>query len=279
MRPSYSKTRVKNPTWPASDDHPTHTKYSEFAPLKLVESETQWGFTFDKPGEWKYHDPQNPYLKGEVLVREDPEASDGFLAFIQTFFLYAYRTAASIFASEEGEASNEEAAGELPDERYEEIKGNYLALVRDEDPGVALGQLREEIETDDALARSCHDLVHEVGREAYKKYGDFSEAMKYQDEVCNSGFLHGIIEARFSESDDVFADMRTMCDQYPPESYLSWQCYHGVGHGVMYYTANDLPRSLEMCDAFGSSFAGLPARTGCSWRTSPPTRSSTFRST
>lgn len=38
--------------------------------------------------------------------------------------------------------------------------------------------------------------------------------MKYQDEVCNSGYLHGIIEARFSRSDDVFADMKTMCDPY-----------------------------------------------------------------
>ena len=106
----------QKPHWPASDDHPTHTKYPEFAPLKPLEPETQWSFTFDKLGEWKYHDHQNPYLKGEVLVREDPGASDGFLAFIQTFFLYAYRTAASIFASEEGEAtSNEETTRELPD--------------------------------------------------------------------------------------------------------------------------------------------------------------------
>jgi hypothetical protein len=181
--------------------------------------------------------------------------------FIRTFFLNAYGAATSIFASEEGEsAPNEEGAGELSDERYEEAKDGYLALVRDEDPGVALGQFRDEIEANDALARSCHDLVHELGREAYKKYEDFGEAMKYQDEICNSGYLHGIIEARFSESDDVFADIRTMCDQYTPESSLSWQCYHGIGHGVMYYTANDLPRSLEMCDAFDNSFA----RTTCS---------------
>lgn len=246
----------RKPHWPASDDHPMHTKYPEFDPLKPLEPETQWSFTFDNPGEWKYHDHQNPYLKGEVLVREDLEASGDFLAFVQTFFLEAYRAAASIFASEEGEAaSNEEASGELPDERYEEIKGNYLTLVKDEDPGVALAQLRDEIETDDALARSCHDLVHEVGREAYKKYGDFSEAMNYQDEVCNSGYLHGIIESRFSESDDPFVTMQTMCSEYPQGNFLSWQCYHGVGHGVMYYTANDLPSSLEACDTFGSPLA------------------------
>jgi hypothetical protein len=171
--------------------------------------------------------------------------------------------AASIFASEEGEAtSNEEAAGELLNKRYEEIKGNYLTLLREEDAGVALGQLRDEIETDDALARSCHDLVHEVGREAYKKYGDFSEAMKYQDEVYNSGYLHGIIESHFSESTDPCVAMQTMCNKHPQDNFLSWQCYHGIGHGVMYYTANDLPRSLEMCDTFSSSFAQADCSNG-----------------
>ena len=249
--------------WPASDDHPTHTKYPEFDPLKPLEPENEWSFTFDKPGEWKYHDHQNPYLRGEILVREDPGASsgEGFRAFIWTLFLDAYGAATSIFASEEeGSTSNDEGPGELSDERYEEARDGYLALVRDEDPGVALGRLRDEIEANDALTRSCHGLVHEVGREAYKKYEDFGEAMKYQDEICNSGYLHGIIEARFSESDDVFADMRTMCDEYLQESSLSWQCFHGIGHGAMYYTANDLPRSLEMCDAFDSAFA----RTTCS---------------
>ncbi len=244
--------------WPASDDHPTHTKYPEFDPLKPLEAEMEWSFTFDEPGEWKYHDHQNPYLRGEIVVREDPGASgsEGFLAFIRTFFLDAYGAAASIFASEEGEsASSEEGTGEFSDERHEEAKDGYLALVRDEDPTIALEQLRYEIGANDALARSCHNLVHEVGRAAYEKYEDFGEAMKYQDELCNSGYLHGVIEARFSESEDVFADMRTMCGQYPPKSYLSWQCYHGLGHGVMYYTANDLPRSLTMCDAFDNSFA------------------------
>jgi len=272
--------------WPASDDHPTHTRYPEFDPKKPLESDTKWSFTFDKPGEWKYHDHQNPYLKGEIVVldngasgtshehhAERPEAV-GFIASIKTFLLNAYRATTSAFASEEkvpalddqtraeteGAVANDTGAGKLSEDRYGEIKDSYVVMVRDEDPGVALGRLRDEIEMDEALSRSCHDLVHEIGREAYKKYEDFSEAMKYQDEICNSGYLHGIIESRFSESDDVFADMRTICDEYPLGGFLSWQCYHGLGHGVMYYTSNDLPRSLEMCDAFDSYFA----RSNCS---------------
>ena len=110
------------------------------------------------------------------------------------------------------------------------------------------------METDEALLRSCHPLVHDIGHAAYEKYGDVAEAMKYQNEVCNSGYLHGIIERRFEESDDILADVNSMCDPYRRGSYLGWQCYHGLGHGVMFYTSNDLPRSLEMCDALERDF-------------------------
>ncbi len=139
------------------------------------------------------------------------------------------------------------------DRRYERVKDDLLALVEDENPRVALDRLRDETEKDGALLDSCHPLVHEIGRAAYEKYEDFGEAMKYQDEVCNGGYLHGLIESRLSESTDVFADMKTMCDPYPPGSFLGFECYHGIGHGAMFYTANDLPRSLEMCDAFANA--------------------------
>jgi plastocyanin len=255
--------------WPASDSHPTHEEYSEFDPKKPIQPNTEWSFTFDKPGKWEYHDHMNPYLMGEVIVEEGkaPDASGhgGLFPALGAFFANAYEAAvsalvgqgedsASAGGGEEPGASADENSGGLSDERYTERKDELLTLVREENPRVALDRMREEIETNDALSRSCHALVHEVGREAYEKYGDFGEAMKYRDELCNSGYLHGIIESKFSQSEDVFADMETMCDRYEPGSYMSWQCYHGIGHGAMFYTSNDLPRSLEMCDGFESDF-------------------------
>ena len=251
--------------WPASDDHPTHQEYPGFDPRKPVQPGEEWSFTFDRPGEWGYHDHMNPYLTGEIVVRNTAAPGQGgLISSIEAFFVSAYETAESVFGSDReepasaGEAetggSAEGSSGELSDKRYREIEAELTALVREENPRVALERLRREIKTDDALARSCHPLVHDIGHAAYEKYGDFGEAMKYQDEVCNSGYLHGIIESRFSESDDVFADMKTMCDQYRSGSYMSWQCYHGIGHGVMFYTANDLPRSLKMCEGFDTDF-------------------------
>ena len=82
---------------------------------------------------------------------------------MQSFFLNAYKATASIFAPEEVESANEEENGQLSGDRYEGVKDSYVALVRDEDPGVSLSRLRDEIETDDALARSCRPLVHDSG--------------------------------------------------------------------------------------------------------------------
>ncbi len=148
---------------------------------------------------------------------------------------------------------------ELSREEYAVVKEEFLGLINTHDPKFALTELRERIKTDHALLRSCHALVHEIGHAAYEKYGDFGEAMKYQDEICNSGYLHGIIETHFSKSADVFTAMQGVCNPYPLGKYLSWECYHGVGHGVMYYTSNDLPKSLKLCDRYESSFA----RTNC----------------
>lgn len=157
-------------------------------------------------------------------------------------------------AAEEG-AENMVAAEEFSREEYDAVEKVFVDLVKTESPRVALAELRVGTETDERLMRSCHPIVHEIGREAYRKYQDFAESMQYRDELCNSGYLHGIIEGYFSGTDDVFEAMQTVCSRYAPHSFLALECYHGIGHGLMYYTANDLPKSLDMCAVYESNFA------------------------
>ena len=56
--------------WPASDLHPTHTLYSEFDPKKPFGPGEEWSFTFDKAGDWYFHDHLSPYITGKVSVVE-----------------------------------------------------------------------------------------------------------------------------------------------------------------------------------------------------------------
>jgi hypothetical protein len=139
-------------------------------------------------------------------------------------------------------------------EHYDRIKGEYFDIVNKQSPAEALALVDQRIETDPWLMDHCHPLVHEIGHVAYKKYQNVDEAFKYQDSVCNSGYLHGVIEEYFANTTDVFAAMKTMCNGLD-----SGRCYHGVGHGLMYYTANNLPKSLDYC----SSLSGGDAVSFC----------------
>jgi plastocyanin len=56
--------------WPASDLHPSHGVYSEFDPKAFVKPGESWSFTFDKAGEWGYHDHLAPYITGTITVIE-----------------------------------------------------------------------------------------------------------------------------------------------------------------------------------------------------------------
>jgi hypothetical protein len=142
----------------------------------------------------------------------------------------------------------------LSDTEYEAVRTKYLKIIDQQNPRVALDALDQEIQTNKPLLRSCHALTHEMGHEAYKKYNSFSTALKYQSEICNTGYMHGVIETHFSKVTDVFAEMKTIC-----EGEDFGRCYHGVGHGVMYYTSNNLPKSLEMCNTYDTQ----PKRNYC----------------
>ena len=68
----FSTTEDK-PYWPASNVHPTHRLYSEFDPKEPVLPEDTWAFTFDRVGEWRYHDHIAPFYTGVITVVEPGE--------------------------------------------------------------------------------------------------------------------------------------------------------------------------------------------------------------
>ena len=62
---------TKNYVWPASNPHPTHTDYSSgFDPELPMKEGQAWSFTFDKIGNWGYHDHLDPTTRGTLKVIE-----------------------------------------------------------------------------------------------------------------------------------------------------------------------------------------------------------------
>jgi hypothetical protein len=52
-----------------------------------------------------------------------------------------------------------------------------------------------------------------------------------------------VVELALADSRSIARDLRAVC---APDHTGS--CYHGVGHGVMFSTGYDIPRSLDVCD-------------------------------
>src|SRR5438046_782003 len=102
---------------------------------------------------------------------------------------------------------------------YKKIDDQLTSIVEKKKPRAALSLLTQEAKKNNALAASCHILAHDIGHAAFKKYHNFGEAMLYQNEVCNSGYMHGVIESDFSQSKDLSAEMSTICRQYQPDSF------------------------------------------------------------
>lgn len=106
-----------------------------------------------------------------------------------------------------------------------------------------------------SFARSCHPLLHRLGQAAYKYYGGFAPAMAAAQEVCNSGYVHGVIEANFASQPDVASALSSSCPDTASQTYANWQCFHGAGHGIMYRQANNVQASLDDCQILEGNFA------------------------
>lgn len=56
--------------WPASNLHPDHGIYPAFDPKRPLDPKETWAFTFDRPGDWAFHDHLRSYFTGTVHVVE-----------------------------------------------------------------------------------------------------------------------------------------------------------------------------------------------------------------
>lgn len=278
----------KEDYWPASDDHPSHTLYDgtslkehcargastsiSFDACGPIKSTKSWEFIFTKEGVYEYHDHLWPQLTGEVVVGKsvsdetkiNTQTNDQLDAskkqsYFSKFKSYVKKTISTIFGlfgkglkdnKEEGSMSkNSLKAANGKDEYYLNLKNRFEKIVNDSDPKEAIRLLREESSKNEKTQALCHDVLHVIGHTAYGKYGSFKEAVKYQEDFCNSGYIHGLFESYFKSTESSSLNLSEQCWSYGKNKRLFdlWQCYHGIGHGLMYLTGGDLDKSLQMC--------------------------------
>ena len=117
----------------------------------------------------------------------------------------------------------------------------------------AFSGLKQDYNKNPLVRRMCHDIVHFVGRAAVDKYPNVDEAFQHGDGFCWSGYYHGVMEKFLSKKEGFNAskEINFICENISGKENYSfdyYNCVHGLGHGVMYITNNELFDSLGMCD-------------------------------
>jgi hypothetical protein len=124
----------------------------------------------------------------------------------------------------------------------------------------ALALIQQFEAQDPDLRRDCHPVVHAVGRETFRLKGTIHDSFSACDQTCHSGCYHGSVE-RFLRGEDIYsqvnrhpsqAELRqktaSACDPTLP-GRLRFQCLHGLGHALLYFSRYQLNTALEICDA------------------------------
>ncbi len=144
---------------------------------------------------------------------------------------------------------------------YRQAFGN---LVIREGPAAALAALQKDSRSVPGVEADCHQIAHAVGHAALAYYhGNAGEALAHGAMTCNSGYYHGVIELSMAGKprSQIVSIARRLCSgpAVTRVTFLLYQCVHGLGHGLMIYSGDDLPYSLKVCDQLTTSFD----RTSC----------------
>ena len=129
----------------------------------------------------------------------------------------------------------------------------FAEVMRTEGADVAVAEIAALSESDDYVARDCHQVVHDLGNDAAEHYGDVGIALTYEGSACWSGYYHGVVEYAISQfgGTELFDEIPNICTTAAEEEYsfTHYNCVHGLGHGVMLNTDSDLFGSIPYCEA------------------------------
>ena len=197
----------------------------------------------------------------DAVVRQVSNGGGGMPSFQRRLSSEQIRNVAE-YVSTSAKNSNASVTAFHPNgKKLADCNGDYVCfkqafgnLAYYQDPATALARLATYMQTNDAVRSGCHQIAHEIGHAGYVRYkGNAAEALANGSMTCWSGYYHGVVERAFAgvPRSQVAAKAREMCEgsKIRKTYFLAYQCVHGLGHGLMIYSVNDLPYSLKVCDS------------------------------
>lgn len=233
--------------WPASNIHPTHSIYPEFDPRRPIPYMEEWRFTFDKTGNWKFHDHINPKFTGTITV--NGAGSEKSRSILNIFIDIIKNLLASMGNLINRERINfeDKKINEITDNP--ELLNNYL-----EEEGIEMAMKRLIEESGGGSVYDCHQQAHEIGRVGYDIEGE--DSFRHCSASCHSGCYHGAMESFLNKNGttNIAENIKRICEKFET-SFGNFECLHGVGHGVLAYLNYDLPEAIKECKNLGDPFS------------------------
>jgi cytochrome c553 len=202
----------------------------------------------------------------DVVVRQVSNGGGGMPSFSGKLSTGQIRDVASFVAASTKNSSAALTAFHPNDEKLSDCHGDYACykqafgnIAYDDGPQTALARLASTMRSNQQVNSGCHQIAHEIGHAAYVRYHDnAAQALANGSMTCWSGYYHGVIERAFGgvPRSKVASIARSLCTgkEINRTYFLLYQCVHGLGHGLMIYSLNDLPYSLHVCDQLATAW-------------------------
>lgn len=248
--------------WPASNIHPTHTLHpgsdirkcgtdgekTIFDACRGLTQGESYQFTFTSAGTWRFHDHLYASLGGEIIVKgesgnvsQDTRSLREVVKEISQWFSdQGTRLYLALFPAKRVERLS---SLDMYDVANDDAKlRSTLRIFGAED---VMNELVSDAEGGPSV-RDCHQQAHQTGRVAFELYG--GSVFGRGSAACASGFYHGAMEAFLQKNgtENLAGDVVELCGVFR-SSFSTFECLHGVGHGVMAYENYDLPTALSLC--------------------------------
>jgi hypothetical protein len=140
----------------------------------------------------------------------------------------------------------------------------FAAYLKDHTTEDSLALLQCYGDHDPTIEGACHPVAHAIGRDTFVVKGVIDQSFAACNQTCHSGCYHGVME-RFLRGDaadqgghisfgELQAKIATACPT-TLDQRIRFQCLHGLGHAILYYSGYDLRGSLKLCESTGDGWA------------------------
>lgn len=136
------------------------------------------------------------------------------------------------------------------------LEGALVSAIAPAGVDRVMGALLELAAADEDIRREGHVFAHGIGIAAYQSPETVSRTFALCTADFQSGCYHGVIQGYFADGRGAGAGvtaekLNALCAGYRDdagERWISFQCGHGMGHGVMAVYRHHLFKALDACD-------------------------------